>query len=144
MTGSVCTCMSMGFLKDLRTLKQQADAMTPPEHKGFGGGLRALRDATGSATQTLAELQREAAVANHLAVHGLPGRAVITDIQDTGVSVNDNPRVALTLEVTVGDKAPYTVTHNQVISRIAVAGFQPGATVPVRVDPVDEHSLIIG
>ncbi len=136
--------MSMGFLKDIRTLSKQADALTPPEHRGLGGGFRALRDATSDATQTLGEMQREAAVANHLAVHGLPGRAVITAIKDTGVSVNDNPRVELTLEVTVGDKAPYSATHAQVISRIAVAGFQPGATVPVRVDPVDERSLIIG
>ena len=134
----------MGFLKDMRTLKKQADALTPPEHKGLGGGFRALRDATSEATQTLGDLQRQAAVANHLAVHGVPGRAVITAIGDTGMTVNDNPRVSLTLEVTVGDKAPYTATHDQVISRIAVAGFQPGATVPVRVDPVDERSLIIG
>jgi hypothetical protein len=134
----------MGFLKDMRTLKKQADALTPPEHKGIGGGFRALRDATSEATQTLGDLQRQAAVANHLAVHGVPGRAVITEIRDTGMTVNDNPRVSLTLEVTVGDKAPYTATHDQVISRIAVAGFQPGATVPVRVDPVDERSLIIG
>ena len=134
----------MGFLKDIRTLKKQADAMTPPEHRGMTGGLRAMRDMASDATQTLGEMQREAAVADHLAVHGLPGRAVITAIKDTGMSVNDNPRVELTLEVTVGDKAPYTATHAQVISRIAVAGFQPGATVPVRVDPVDERSLIIG
>jgi hypothetical protein len=134
----------MGFLKDMRTLKKQADALTPPEHKGIGGGFRALRDATSEATQTLGDLQRQAAVANHLAVHGIPGRAIITSISDTGMTVNDNPRVSLTLEVTVGDKAPYTATHDQVISRIAVAGFQPGATVPVRVDPVDERSLIIG
>jgi hypothetical protein len=134
----------MGFLKDMRTLKQQADAMTPPEHRGFGGGMRALRDLASESTQTLAEMQREAAVANHLAVHGIPGRAIITAIADTGMTVNDNPRVALTLEVSVGDQAPYTVTHTQVISRIAVAGFQPGATVPVRVDPADGQSLIIG
>jgi hypothetical protein len=134
----------MGFLKDMRTLKQQADALTPPEHRGLGGGFRALRDATSEATQTLGDMQRQAAVANHLAAHGIPGRAVITAIRDTGMTVNDNPRVSLTLEVTVGDKAPYTATHDQVISRIAVAGFQPGATVPVRVDPVDERSLIIG
>jgi hypothetical protein len=134
----------MGFLKDIRTLKQQANDLTPPEHRGFGGGLRALKDATAGATQTLGELQREAAVANHLAIHGLPGRALITAIEDTGMTVNDNPRVALTLEVTVGDQAPYTATRTQVISRIAVAGFQPGATVPVRVDPADPHSLIIG
>ena len=134
----------MGFLKDMRTLKKQADAMTPPEHRGMAGGFRAMRDMASDATQTLGEMQREAAVANHLAVHGVPGRAVITAISDTGMTVNDNPRVSLTLEVTVGDKAPYTATHDQVISRIAVAGFQPGATVPVRVDPVDERSLIIG
>ena len=134
----------MGFLKDMRTLKQQADAFAPPEHHGFGGGIRALRDGVSEATQTLGDLQRDAAVANHLAVHGLHGLAVITHAGDTGMSVNDNPRVELTLEVTVGDKAPYTTTHAQVISCIAVGGYQPGATVPVRVDPADERSLIIG
>jgi hypothetical protein len=134
----------MGFLKDMRTLKQQTNAMVPPEHRGFGGGMRALRDLASESTLTLAELQREAAVANHLAIHGIPGRAIITAIKDTATTVNDNPRVELTLEVTVGDDAPYTATHAQVISRIAVAGFQPGATVPVRVDPADGQSLIIG
>jgi hypothetical protein len=133
----------MGFLKDIRTLSKQADALTPPEHRGLAGGFRALRDATSTATQSLAELQREASVANHLAAHGVPGRAVITALRDTGMTVNDNPRVELTLEVTVGEKPPYTTTHAQVISRIALGGFQPGATVPVRVDPADERSLII-
>ena len=36
------------------------------------------------------------------------------------------------------------MTHRQTISRIAIPSFQPGATVPVRVDPVDPQSLIIG
>jgi hypothetical protein len=133
----------MGFLKDMRTLKKQAGALTPPEHRGLGGGLRAMRDGVGQATHALGDLQREAATANHLAVNGVPGRAVVTHIRDTGMTINDNPRVELTLDVTVGDNAPYTATHTQVISRIAVAGFQPGATVPVRVDPADERSLII-
>src|ERR1044072_6150605 len=88
---------AMGFLNDMRTVKRQTDALTPPEHRGMAGGLRSLRDMASDATQTLGELQREAAVANHLAHHGVPGRAVITAIKDTGMSVNDNPRVELTL-----------------------------------------------
>jgi hypothetical protein len=62
----------MGFLKDMRTLKQQADALTPPEHRGMAGGWRAMRDMASEATQTLGEMQREAAVANHLAVTASP------------------------------------------------------------------------
>jgi hypothetical protein len=80
-----------------------------------------------------------------LLAHGLPGRAIITRVRDTRTTAPDaDPRIELTLEVTVGDNAPYTTIHAQVIARIAVEGFQPGATVPVRVDPADEHSLIIG
>jgi hypothetical protein len=134
----------MGFLKDMRTLTRQADTLRPPEHRGFGGGLRALRDTAAQGTRALTDAQRHAELAQHLAVHGLPGRAIITGIRDTGISIDRNPCVELDLDVTLGDRAPYAVSHRQVISRIAVAGFQPGATVPVRVDPADERTLIVG
>jgi hypothetical protein len=42
------------------------------------------------------------------------------------------------------DGAPaYAASVTQVISRLAVANFRPGATVPVRVDPADPAELII-
>jgi hypothetical protein len=104
----------MGFLKDIRNLQKQAEAMTPR--------VRAQR----------------------LMADGQAGSAMITAIRDTGVTINDNPTVELDLSVVVDGAEPYAVTHRQTISRIAIPSFQPGATVPVRVDRADRQSLIIG
>jgi hypothetical protein len=124
---------AMGFLKDLRAMKQLADTTPRP-------GLRAtLRD--GLATMNDATAQGQ--LAQHLAVNGIPGQAVITTIRDTGTTINDNPLVELGLDVTVEGRRPYAVTQRQVISRLFVANFQPGTTVPVRVDPADPEAVLV-
>jgi hypothetical protein len=74
---------------------------------------------------------------------GRVGSATVMAIRDTGVTINDNPQAELDLSVALDGSAPYPVTHRQVISRIAIGGFQPGATVPVRVDPQDPQKLIV-
>jgi hypothetical protein len=134
----------MGFLKDIRNLQKQAEAMTPPEHRGVKGGFRAMRDGVAQANQMLGDVQAESLKAQQLMANGQAGSATITAIRDTGMTINDNPTVELDLSVTVNGAEPYAVTHRQTISRIAIASFQPGATVPVRVDPADRQSLIIG
>jgi hypothetical protein len=134
----------MGFLKDIRNLQKQAEAMTPPEHRGVMGGFRAMRDGVSQANQVLGDLQAEGAKAQHLMANGRAGSATITAIRDTGMTINDNPTVELDLSVALDGGEPYAVTHRQTISRIAIPSFQPGATIPVRVDPADRQSLIIG
>jgi hypothetical protein len=47
------------------------------------------------------------------------------------------------LQVTVDGMQPYPATHRQVIAMIAAPQFQPGATVPVKVDPAEPTSLIV-
>ena len=134
----------MGFLKDIRNLQKQAEAMTPPEHRGVAGGFRAMRDGVAQANQMLGDMQAEGQKAQHLMVNGRVASATITAVRDTGMSINDNPTVEFDLAVAVDGTDAYAVTHRQTISRIAIPSFQPGATVPVRVDPVDRQSLIIG
>src|SRR5262249_31441755 len=73
-----------------------------------------------------------------------PASATITALRDTGVTIGDDPTVELDLSVSLDGAEPYAVTHRQTISRIAIPSFQPGATVPVRVDPADRTSLTIG
>jgi len=133
----------MGFFKDIRNLQKQAEAMTPPEHRGMAGGFRAMRDGVAQANQMLGDVAAESQKAQYLMSNGRQGSATITAIRDTGVTINDNPTVELDLDVSLDGGAPYTVTHKQTISRIAIGSFQPGATVPVRVDPMDPHSLMI-
>ena len=74
---------------------------------------------------------------------GIPGKALIKDVQDTGVTVNNSPQVKLTLEVKNTYGQVYTVTVRTLISRLQPQLFQPGMTVPVLIDPNDEKKLII-
>ena len=89
-------------------------------------------------------MQAEGQKAQHLMANGQVGSATITAIRDTGMTINDNPTVEFDLAVSVDGTDPYAVTHRQTISRIAIPSFQPGATIPVRVDPADRSSLMIG
>jgi hypothetical protein len=81
--------------------------------------------------------------AQHLMQAGRVGTATVSGIRQTGTFVNNNPECALDLQVTVDGGVPYAVTHRQVLAMVALPGFQPGASVPVRVDPDDPDSLII-
>ena len=133
----------MGFLKDMRTLQKTAKEMTPPEHRGVMGGFRAMKDATAMGASVLGDMQAQNATSQRLMATGRQGTATVTGIRDTGLTVNENPQVELDLQVSVDGGAPYAVTHRQVVSRVAIPAFQPGATVPVRVDPADPHTLLI-
>ena len=95
------------------------------------------------AQERLADLGREAVDAQRLMASGRVGRAVVTARRDTGVVVNENPEVELELQVSVEGGPRYPVLHRQIISRLVTANFTPGATVPVRVDPIDPQRLLI-
>ncbi len=134
----------MGFLKDVRNLQKQGKAMTPPEHRGVMGGFRAMKDGVAQANEMLGDVAEQQQKAQMLMATGIVGQATIDAVNDTGVTVNENPQIELSLTVTVPGKDPYPASLTQVVSRIAIASFQPGSTVPVRVSPDDPQVLMIG
>jgi hypothetical protein len=75
---------------------------------------------------------------------GRPAAATIHAVRDTGAAAHDDSIVELELSVALDGEAPYVVTHRQTVSRVAIADLQPGATIPVRVDPSDRMSLMLG
>ena len=133
----------MGFFKDLRNVQKQATEMTPPEYRGMGGMMRMSRDGMSTMSQTLGDMNADAQKAQHLMANGRQGTATVVALRQTGTFVNENPQCELDLDVTVEGLEPYRATHKQVLAMIAVPQFQPGASVPVRVDPHDPHSLIV-
>lgn len=133
----------MGFFKDLNDLKKTGDALRPPEHRGVMGGFRAMRDGVATANQMVNGLAAEQQKTAALMASGIVGEATIDQISDTGTTINDNPQVQFTLTVKVPGRDPYPATLTQVVSRIAIGSFQPGATVPVRVSPDDPQTLMI-
>ena len=74
----------------------------------------------------------QTAVVQHLLAHGLPGRALVTAVHESAAGVR------LCLQVVVGERAPNPAAVD------APTRVRPGTVVPVRVDPADERSLIVG
>jgi hypothetical protein len=78
-----------------------------------------------------------------LMTNGIVGQARVDEISDTGTTINEHPQVLFNLTVTIPGRDPYAATLTQVVSRIAIGSFQPGATVAVRVSPDDPQMLMI-
>ena len=133
----------MGFFKDVRDLKKQGEALRPPEHRGMMGGFRAMRDGVATANQMVSGIAADQQKTAELMSNGIVGQALIDQIADTGTTVNENPQVQFNLTVTIPGRDPYAATLTQIVSRVAIGSFQPGATVPVRVSPEDPQTLII-
>lgn len=69
---------------------------------------------------------------------GTPANARILEIWDTGITVNDDPVIGMRVEISRPDGTVYTAAiPKSLISRLDVPRFQPGAAVPVRIDPGD-------
>lgn len=90
--------------------------------------------------QWLASRRRRA---RRLRAAGKRGSATILSVSDSNVTINNDPMVNLRLQVHIPNHPPYEVTKRQVISRIAVGQFVPGAVLPVLVDPEDPDDVMI-
>jgi hypothetical protein len=133
----------MGFFKDIKNLQDTARELTPPEHRGIRGGFRAMRDGVAQANEMMGQIASDGQTAQYLMQSGRVGTATVTAVRQTGTFINNNPECELDLQVSVDGGEAYAVTHRQVLAMVALPGFQPGASVPVRVDPNDPSSLII-
>jgi len=67
---------------------------------------------------------------------GAPARARILSIADTGVRLNNNPQILMTLEVTPdgGYGPPYQTQTKAVVSFVHLPQYQPGARLRVKYD----------
>jgi hypothetical protein len=73
--------------------------------------------------------------------NGIQARAVITEIHDTGVSINNNPRVKLTLQVQPDGELPFEAMKKMTASRLSIPDI--GTTIWVRYDPNDKSKVEI-
>ncbi len=78
---------------------------------------------------------------------GRPATAVVKHIGENSqggvITVNNQPYLNLVLEVNDGFQAPYEVSLDTVVPRVAVPQLQPGAVITVRVDPADPAAVAI-
>jgi hypothetical protein len=82
-------------------------------------------------------------VQNKLLKTGVSARAVIKQVSDTGVTVNNNPQIKLLLEVSPPMGVPYLVETKMIISRLQPGLYQPGMELAVKIDPDDKDKVAV-
>jgi len=80
---------------------------------------------------------------NKLLEAGISARAVIKELHDTGVTVNNAPQIKLLLEVFPPTGLPYLVETKMLISRLQTSSFQPGMELMVKIDPNDKDKAAV-
>ena len=128
---------------ELKELKRKSDAQPRPS---MLEGIRAANEAMDQAQmlQQGGAGMMDPTGAAALYGSGLAGSATIEAVSDTGMFVNEAPVLALDMTVSIPGREPYRTTHRQLVSHAALARFQPGSVMPVRVSPQDPNQLMIG
>jgi hypothetical protein len=128
---------------ELKELKRKADAQPRPNMmEGIRAANAAMDQAQMMQQQTPGMMDPGGASA--LYSGGIAGSATIDAVSDTGMFVNEAPVLALDMTVSLPGREPYKTTHKQLVSHAALARFQPGSVMPVRVSPQDPNQLMIG
>jgi hypothetical protein len=103
-----------------------------------------LANGQGPATGVLGQMKSFMGTGNQdLIGAGVPARALITSMRDTGTTVNDQVVVAFDLQVQPAGGPPYAVSHRQILPRLLMGAVLPGKLVQVWSDPVDTQRLAI-
>jgi hypothetical protein len=129
----------MGMFKDMRDLSKAGKEMK----KERGGSLKMMKDGLAQANQAVQQVQGGQELAERLANDGVDGTATIIQMVATGQTINMQPQLQFQMSVDVNGSVS-TVTHTQVVSPAIIGQLQPGAQVPVKVDPGDHSQLMIG
>jgi len=74
---------------------------------------------------------------------GIRGRATVTGVRDSNVTVNNNPMITLDLRVEIPGQPVFTQTVRQVISRLEVGSYRPGMVLAVAADPAKPRDIVI-
>ena len=75
--------------------------------------------------------------------NGMAAQATIVRIWDTGTTINDNPVVGFLLEVRPQNMPAYQAEAKSMIPRLSIPQFQPGAIVPVKIDPQNQARVAL-
>jgi hypothetical protein len=70
-----------------------------------------------------------------LVATGKQGTAVVLELSDTGVRINDNPRVKVLLEIQIPNYQPYQAQKTVTLPLIYLPQVQTGSTINILADP---------
>ena len=75
--------------------------------------------------------------------NGIPAKAKIMAVQQTGVMVNNQPQIVFDLEVDPPGAAHYRTQTKAVIPMVNIPQFQPGVELSVKIHPTDPSQVVL-
>ena len=81
--------------------------------------------------------------ASRLQKTGLPGKARILEVRDTGITINNNPQAKLILEVRNNLGQVYNTECRVLVSRLNPGMYSAGMEIPVKIDPKNEKNVVV-
>ena len=122
----------MGFMDKFKDQMGQAQELA--KQAQAGGAMSA-----GMPTAAQAEY---AQLANKVAASGVPCKATINSISETGNSdgVSKEYGIAVTVE---GNGETYDTVVNQYLTEVAVPSYQPGVAFDAKADPDDRNRVLL-
>ena len=73
----------------------------------------------------------------------LDAQAEILEISETGTYVNNQPKIRFRLQVNSPVHPPCEVVHKQIIPLTAIARFQAGKTITVKINPENPQDIML-
>lgn len=75
--------------------------------------------------------------------NGITAEAEVLEVRDTGVTINNDPQIALLLEVRPSLAAAFQTEIKTLVSRLEVANYRPGCQAVVLYDPANPKRMIL-
>lgn len=92
-------------------------------------------------------MMKKSAERNRLVATGIAAQAMVVQMADTGMRINNQPRLEIVLDVhpLPGHPpfAPFRTSHTGTVPMMAMARIAPGATVAVKLDSANHANLTI-
>ncbi len=88
-------------------------------------------------------LMKQSQERQRLIATGIPAMGRVLQLADTGMLVNNNPQVRISVEVQMPGRPPYPADVTMIVSMLAVPRVQPGCMVNLRVDPMNPANVAI-
>jgi hypothetical protein len=74
---------------------------------------------------------------------GIPGTARILSLSQTGMYLNEQPQIAMELEVTVPGHPTFRTTHRSFVPLILLGQLTAGGELPIKADPAKPTRVIV-
>jgi hypothetical protein len=88
-------------------------------------------------------INRGAGATDDVLATGVSGTATLTGVTQTGMYLNEQPRIKMDMLVQLPGQTPYAAEHSEFVPLILLSRVQPGATLPVKVNPTQPGKVVI-